>query len=103
MADAHKWMLGPEGIALFYCNAKMRDCLILHEYGWHMVRDVGDYDKKNWEIAPSSRRFECGSSNMLGIHALSASLSLFEEIGMVTIEKYISDNVTALMNELEQP
>lgn len=102
MADAHKWMLGPEGIALFYCNAKMRDCLILHEYGWHMVRDVGDYDKKNWEIAPSSRRFECGSSNMLGIHALSASLSLFEEIGMVTIEKYISDNVTALMNELEQ-
>jgi cysteine desulfurase/selenocysteine lyase len=100
MADAHKWILGPEGIALFYCADQIREKLKLHEYGWHMVKDAGDYDKKSWEIAPSSRRFECGSANMLGIHALSASLSLFEELGMKRIEDRITEQSAQLMDEL---
>jgi len=101
MADAHKWMLGPEGIALFYCREAVRDQLSLHEFGWHMVKDSGNYDKKTWEIAPSSRRFECGSANMVGIHALAASLSLFEEVGMKVIEQRIADRIEQLFTGLE--
>jgi selenocysteine lyase/cysteine desulfurase len=101
MADAHKWMLGPEGIALFYCKAEIRDSLDLHQYGWHMVKDVGNYDAKEWEIADSSQRFECGSPNMLGIHALSASLSLIEEIGLEKISSNIINNVTYLIDNLK--
>ena len=100
MADAHKWMLGPEGIALFYSHAAARDQLRLYEYGWHMVESQGDYDRRDWEIAASARRFECGSSNMLGIHALSASLSLFQEIGMETIEHRLQGHVDRIMEEL---
>ncbi|MDX1519248.1 MAG: aminotransferase class V-fold PLP-dependent enzyme, partial [Gammaproteobacteria bacterium] len=82
MADAHKWMMGPEGIALFYCRDDWIDRLELHQYGWHMVENAGNYDQREWNPAPDARRFECGSPNMLGIHALSASLSLIEEVGM---------------------
>jgi len=89
MADAHKWLLGPEAIAVFYCHEEWRDRLTLHEYGWHMVQDHMDFDRKEWKPALSARRFECGSPNMLGIHALDASLSLFEEIGMKEIETRI--------------
>jgi selenocysteine lyase/cysteine desulfurase len=91
MADAHKWMMGPEGIALFYCRAEIRHQLRLHQFGWHMVQHAGDYDRQEWQPADSSKRFECGSPNMLGAYALSASLSLIEEIGMDKIETAIKD------------
>jgi cysteine desulfurase/selenocysteine lyase len=101
MADGHKWMLGPEGVALFYCRAELREKLKLFQYGWHMTDTFVDFDNQNWKPADNARRFECGSPNMLGIHALSASLSLLEEIGMNNIEKYVLDNTQTLFNEIE--
>lgn len=89
MADAHKWLLGPEGIAVFYCRPRWRERLTLHQYGWHMVKDAGNYDKRTWEIADDARRFECGSPNMLGIHALAASLSLLLEVGIAEVERRV--------------
>src|SRR5690606_14744291 len=58
MADGHKWMLGPEGLGVFYCRADLREQLELHEYGWHMVEHLGDYDRRDWQPAPDARRFE---------------------------------------------
>ena len=104
MADAHKWMLGPEGIALFYCKENVREQLELHQFGWHMVKDVGNYDSKDWQISETAQRFECGSPNMLGIHALSASLSLIEEIGIENISNNIFNNcmyIIELLNNIE--
>ncbi len=101
MADGHKWMLGPEGIALFYVRAELREQLKLHEFGWHMVEDVGNYDAEDWQPAKSARRFECGSANMLGSHALSASLSLLLEAGMSSIESQVLDNVTFIQAYVE--
>ncbi len=89
MADGHKWMLGPEGVALFYCNPAIRDRLRLNQYGWHMVEAVGDFDRKEWSIAKTARCFECGSTNMIGIHALNASLSLLLDAGMEYVESEV--------------
>jgi len=99
-ADAHKWLLGPEGIAVFYTRPALRDTLRLTEYGWHMREDAGDYELGHpaWRPARSARRFECGSPNMLGIHALHASLSLLEEIGMDTVETMILKNTSYLID-----
>ena len=100
MADAHKWMCGPEGIAFFYCRAEVRKSLKLHQFGWHMYDDCMNYNKKTWTIADSARMFECGSPNMLGIHALSASLSLFEELGMEVIEQLLAYKVSYLADAM---
>ncbi len=86
MADTHKWMLGPEGIALFYCRAEIREQLTLHEYGWRMLEDMSNYTPSAWTITDTARRFECGSPNMLGIHGANASLSLLLDIGIDKIE-----------------
>ena len=102
MADAHKWMCGPEGIALFYCRADIREKLQLNQFGWHMVEAPGDYTRQTWSPANSARRFECGSPNMLGIHALSASLSLFEEIGMDNVELSILEKTSYLIDKLSK-
>lgn len=92
VADGHKWMLGPEGIALFYTRPALRDRLRLTQYGWHMIEALGDYDRRDWTIAKSARRFECGSPNMLGIHGLDASLELLLEFGMNNVEQAVLDN-----------
>jgi len=102
MADAHKWMCGPEGIALFYCRADIREKLQLNQYGWHMVEEPGDYTRQTWSPANTARRFECGSPNMLGIHALSASLSLFEEIGMDNVASSILKKTSYLIDKLNK-
>lgn len=93
VADGHKWLLGPEGLALFYCRAEHLERLRLHQYGWHMLADHSDYTRLDWAPAADATRFECGSPNMLGIHALSASLSLFEELGMDTVAAAIARHV----------
>ncbi len=89
VADAHKWLLGPEGIALFYCAPEWRERLSLHQYGWHMTEEHLNFDAREWKPAHSARRFECGSQNMLGIHAFAASLSLLREIGTQEVERRI--------------
>jgi cysteine desulfurase / selenocysteine lyase len=100
MADGHKWLLAPEGCALFYVRPEVRDQLRLRQYGWHMVEDHLDFSRRDWQVAASARRFECGSPNMLGIHALSASLSLLAEVGMGEVATRVLSNSRYLMEAL---
>lgn len=100
-ADGHKWMLGPEGLAVFYVRAGIRDWLKLNQFGWHMVEALGDYDRTDWEPAASARRFECGSPNMLAIHALAASLDLLLGTGLENIAESISGKISYLIDSLE--
>ncbi len=102
MADGHKWMLAPEGLALFYCHKNIRPKLKLNEFGWHMTEDMYNFDAQQWEIAHSARRFECGSPNMLGVHGLNASIKLILEIGMDKIEQALLDNTEYLFSLLNK-
>jgi len=97
VADGHKWMLGPEGLAVFYSTPEARNRLRLNQYGWHMVQHAGDFDRMDWQVATSAKRFEPGSPNMLGIHALNASLSLLEEVGMERVEQSVLANAAYLI------
>ena len=102
MADGHKWMLGPEGLGVFYCRKESLSILKLTQFGWHMVEDMGNYDTPIWEEAKTARRFECGSPNMLSIHALSASLSLLLEVGMPTVAECLAERSRYLINKIKQ-
>ncbi len=97
-ADGHKWMLGPEGIGLFWVRPALREQLRLTEIGWHSAEAIADYTQSEWELARSAKRFECGSPNMLGIHALEASLALIEDEGIESIGDRVLRN-SALIAE----
>ncbi|RMD80122.1 MAG: aminotransferase class V-fold PLP-dependent enzyme [Gammaproteobacteria bacterium] len=100
VADGHKWLLGPEGLALFWCRPELREALRLREHGWHMVEHAGDFERRDWRPAASARRFECGSPNMLGIHALHASLSLLLEVGIAEVAARVEARVGQLREAL---
>jgi len=114
VADGHKWMMAPEGCALFYSSPEARERLQLHQYGWHMREILYDFDTDSsceqpgccddipkWKIAQSARRFEPGSPNMLGVHGLEASLSMVEEIGMAQIEKLVLERSRFLVDAIQ--
>ncbi len=99
VADGHKWMLGPEGLALFYCRKELLETLKLNQFGWHMVENFLDFDSMdNWQPAKSARRFECGSPNMLATHALHASIEILLDIGMEKVEQLVLEKVQYLIN-----
>ena len=102
MADGHKWMFGPEGLGVFYTTPESRDKLKLTQFGWHMMKDTHNYENMPWEIHPTARRFECGSPNMLGIHAWSASLSLLLETTIESVENLITGNALYLIDKINQ-
>lgn len=101
-ADGHKWMLAPEGLALFYCRAELRESLVLRQYGWHMVEAMGDFDTPEWEPAHSARRFESGSANNLGVHALSASIGLLLDAGTEAVGEAVLENGDYMVSGLSQ-
>jgi len=98
IADGHKWMLGPEGLALFYCKQSSMQELQLQQFGWHMVEDLSDFNNmQNWQPASSARRFECGSPNTMATHALHASIGLLLSHGLPAIEQAVLANVQMLI------
>ncbi len=96
-ADGHKWMLGAEGLAVFYCHPRHLERLKLHQYGWHMVEHASDFNRSDWQPAGNARRFECGSPNMLAIHILNASLGLLLEYGLESISRDLDRNISYLI------
>ncbi|UTW49910.1 aminotransferase class V-fold PLP-dependent enzyme [Bacterioplanoides sp. SCSIO 12839] len=102
MADGHKWMLGPEGLGLFYVRAEIMDQLQVREFGWHMVEDMGNYNAREWQLASDARRFECGSPNLLASYALEASTGLLLKAGLPQVEYAISERVQYLKQGLAE-
>jgi len=101
VADGHKWMLGPEGLALLYVKPILRESLQLNQFGWHMLANGHDFSSFDLEPVASARRFECGSPNTLGTHALSASLSVLQKVGFSTIEQRILSNTELMIHRID--
>ncbi|MCB1774171.1 MAG: aminotransferase class V-fold PLP-dependent enzyme [Gammaproteobacteria bacterium] len=96
----HKWLLSPEGQGFLYCRPSLRDQVRLHQYGWAMRASPYGFERDDWEVAPTARRFEAGTPNMLGIHGMDASLGLFEEIGMERVAALLEQNISLLEHGL---
>ncbi len=101
IADGHKWMLAAEGLGLFYVRREVMNRLSIQQYGWHMTKKLADYTQLDFEIDATARRFECGSPNMLGIHALNSSLNLLLENSMQSVGNSVLDRTQYLLDGLK--
>ena len=79
-AGAHKWLLGPEGCAIFYVDRSWMPSVQPVEFGWASLEGFESY-RSDGGLQPGARRFECGTLNTVGCVGLRASIELLNEIG----------------------
>ncbi len=89
-ADAHKWLLGPNGIAILWARRAALEQLNPAIFGW-----LAPQKRENWfayDTTPidNAERFEPGARNYLGIIALEAALALHEQAGGPWVEDRVS-------------
>jgi selenocysteine lyase/cysteine desulfurase len=102
VAGSHKWMMAPEGTAVFWSRPEARAELQVRQYGWHMLEHALDFEREDWQIALSARRFEAGTMNTLGMMGLNASLSLLEETGLPNVTTAVLSKAGYLMDGLRE-
>jgi len=99
-ADGHKWLLGPEGAACFYCAKETQDRLINTNLGWMGVINASDYLNYDMTQKQNAQRFEEGSYNTTGLYGLNATIEMLLEIGIENIEKRVLQLTDLLIKKL---
>ena len=100
-ADGHKWMLGPEGLAIFYVAEAARDRLTPLESGWMSISQGATSLGRTTELHPDSRRFEGGAINTAGVCGLDASIAFLNSIGIDAIESEVLRIAALLATQLQ--
>jgi selenocysteine lyase/cysteine desulfurase len=90
-ADAHKWLLGPEGIGIFYCRKELAEQLSPPLVGWKSVQNEFEFDRPELLLKTNALRFEEGSMNLIGIVGLGAAVDLLFEVGIEHVEQRVLD------------
>ncbi|HUI06357.1 MAG TPA: aminotransferase class V-fold PLP-dependent enzyme [Verrucomicrobiae bacterium] len=85
-ADAHKWLLGPVGVAILYVRKEHFERLHPPLVGWHSAACPDYIAQETLVFRPDARRYEPGSLNLAGIVGLRAALQLILECGIDAIE-----------------
>jgi cysteine desulfurase / selenocysteine lyase len=100
-ADGHKWLLAPEGTAIFFVAAGAREELEVFETGWMNIELGGRFIGCGTELFPDGRRYEAGSLNTNGVYGLNASMDLLLEIGIDRIAPELLRIAERLATSLE--
>ena len=93
-ADGHKWLLSAEGAGMFWIRRELVEQLHPVGVGWNSVIGSRDFGRVEFRLKPHAGRWESGSPNAAGIHALGASLELLLAVGIDAIAErvlYLTD------------
>lgn len=88
-ADAHKWLLGPNGIAVLWSRQSALEQLQPAILGWLSPQKRDDWFSYDTTPINNAERFEPGARNYLGAISLEASLALLEEAGAELVENRV--------------
>ncbi len=101
-ADGHKWLLGPEGCALFFCSRRALNQLQVAGLGWAGVASAYNFLSYDTTLYPDARRFETGTHNTAGIAGLKASIDFLLEVGIPAISTRVLELAEYLGAGLER-
>ncbi len=101
-ADAHKWLLGPEGIGIFYCRRGLAERIVPPLIGWKCVQNELDFAHPDFCFKTNALKFEEGSMNLMGILGLGAAVELLFEVGIDRIQNRVLDLGDAIIRETEK-
>lgn len=88
-AAGHKWMLGPEGIAVLWLGPRAVERIRPIHAGWRSMAHMFDWDRFEIDWNEAALGHEAGTLNAFGILALGASLDLLLEAGREAVEERV--------------
>jgi len=100
VADAHKWLLGPQGMGVMFVRRARFQALEPVLVGWKSVNAQRDFVTHKLDLAETARRYEPGSLNALGLVGLDAALDLLQRVGVGVIAAQLADNRRYLVEAL---
>ncbi len=100
VADAHKWLYGAEGGAVFYVSEAARERVPPIAAGWWNVKTRDRYLDYSLDLHASARRYEPGTLPADHVAGLSASIDLLNAMGADTVRRRILEIVTVLRDGL---
>lgn len=101
-AAVHKWLLGPEGLALLWLSDRLVEQLEPKLRGWASMAHWADWQRLEIDWAAGARRLESGTANVAAIHGLGASLELLAEVGAERVERRAVELAERAAARLEQ-
>ena len=81
-ADAHKWMLGPCAAGVMYVRKAVQEKLRPPIHGWHNIKCPDFIAQESMVLRSDARRYEAGSSNLIGLVGLHAAMEMLLEVGV---------------------
>jgi cysteine desulfurase/selenocysteine lyase len=99
----NKWLFSTQGIGYLYVNRKNFRDLKRTPTGW-LGLDWPNFDsyKKMPPIRNDARRFEMGTRNALGAHALTINIGILEKFGLDRVEAKIQEVKSSLRRGLTE-
>lgn len=97
-ADGHKWMMGPEGCAIFYISRELQEHVEPVEFGWTNVAGYNDYASRDMALRQDAGRYEPGTLNTIGCFGLRAAIDflLEVEVGQIApVVQNLGDRIAA--------
>jgi selenocysteine lyase/cysteine desulfurase len=101
-ADAHKWLLGPLGIAILYVRKEQFEHLHPPLVGWRNAICPDYVTQEKLTFWPDARRYEPGSLNLTGLVGLHAALEMILEFGIEVIERRVIKLARQVVAEAQQ-
>ena len=99
-AGGHKWLLSPIGTGIFYCRESSLNYLRPPTVGYHTVDKPLDHADFSLDWRPGAARFEEALVNFPGLWGLNASIEIFLELGMSSIETHILELTSLAIERL---
>ena len=101
-ADAHKWLLGPNGIGIVMVKRERFEQLRPTLLGAWNVNSPGFIAQEEIRFVPTAQRYEPGSLNLIGIAGMRAGLDLILAAGLDRIAERLIELKTVLLGHLDE-
>ncbi|MGW1421621.1 aminotransferase class V-fold PLP-dependent enzyme [Bradyrhizobium manausense] len=102
-SGCHKGLLVPQGLGLLYCRQGLDELQPAYLAMSSLAHPPSDYIARADNMMPKAGagRFEIGNLNLPDIHALDASLTLIESVGLPAIEAHLYDLGDRLIERID--
>jgi selenocysteine lyase/cysteine desulfurase len=101
-AGCQKWLMATMGLSFIYITKELQERIAPRYIGWLSVKNAWNLLDYHVDLRDDAMALQSGTTNAMGIFALSGALELFEKTGMQARERVVLNNTVYFMEKLQE-